>query len=169
MPHRVLRLFTSFCAALLFAVPVRGQTVDQAFRADIEKLLEVTGSVEMGKQMASLITTGMLDALTQSRPGIPERAITLAKEVLDTEIAKAFAEPDGLSAQLVTIYSRHFTHEDVRAMLAFYATDVGKKTIALMPVIFKEATAAGQQWGEKNVPRIQAALEARLKAEGFIK
>lgn len=123
----------------------------------------------MGAQAASLVSGQVLEGFKKSQPSIPDRALALAREVLDSEFAKAFVGPDNLIDQMVVIYARHFNHEDVRGLLAFYSSDLGKKTIASMPAVFQEGAAAGQQWAEKQMPRIATILETRLRAEGFIK
>jgi hypothetical protein len=40
-----------------------GQTVDESFRSDIRKLLEITGSAQLGSQAASLVAGQLLDGL----------------------------------------------------------------------------------------------------------
>jgi uncharacterized protein len=100
---------------------------------------------------------------------MPERALLVAKEVLDTELAKAFAGPDSMISVMVPIYAKYFTHEEVKGLLSFYGTDLGKKAIAVMPKLFQEGAGAGQQWMAQNMARINMVLESRLRAEGFIK
>jgi hypothetical protein len=164
------RLVPLFCATILVQPWVAsGQTIDQSFRSDIQKLLEVTGSASLGAQAASLITGQILDGLKKSQPSIPDRALALAKEVLDAEFVKAFVGPDNLTDQMALVYARHFTHEDVRGLLAFYSTDLGQKEVASMPAIFQEGAAVGQQWAQRQMPMIAAILQTRLRAEGLIK
>ncbi len=164
------KLIPLFCATLLIqATPASSQTLDQSFRLDIQRLLEVTGAAQLGTQAASLISAQLLEGLRKAQPAIPDRALVVAKEVFDSEFAKAFTGPDNLTDQIILIYAKHFTHDDVRGLLAFYSSDLGKKTIAALPSVFQEGAAAGQQWAERQTPRIAAILEARLRAEGFIK
>ena len=47
--------------------------------------------------------------------------------------------------------------------------DLGKKTIAVMPLVIQEAAVAAQAWTEKHMPRITETLQARLRQEGLIK
>ena len=163
-------LLPLLCVAVIFqARPASGQELDASFRADIEKLLAVTGAAQMGVQVASLISGQLLIGLKQAQPDIPDRALEIAKQVLDSEFATAFVGPDSLAEQVVLIYARHFTHEDIRGLLAFYSTDLGKKAIASMPLVVQDGAAAGQKWAEKQTPRVMTVLQARLRAEGFIK
>jgi len=167
----------SICAALVLGIavlsagvrPAIAQELDPAFRADILKLLEVTGAAKMGEQMASLMSSQVLEAFRQSAPSVPSRAFDIGKEVLDAEFAKAFSGPDSLLNLLVPIYARHLTQQEVKGLIAFYETELGRKTIAVMPAVMQESVQAGQEWGVKTAPRLQQVLMDRLKAEGFIK
>ena len=65
------------------------------------------------------------------------------------------------------VYARHFTADELRAMLAFYKSPVGQKALHTMPTVMTEL---GQQMG----PRMQAfqtdlhaKMEATLKKHGY--
>ena len=156
-------------AVILSPASVTAQGQDDAFRKDILKLLDLTGSAKMGLQMASLVSGQILDGLKQGNPDVPPRAIEVAKELLNQEFAKAFESPEGLTPQIVTLYAKHFTHEEVLGLIRFYETDLGRKTIATMPQVMQEAVVVGQQWAQTNLPRIIGVMTERLRAEGFIK
>lgn len=163
MPAGVVVLLTLFLSQT-----ANGQVLDTRFQADIEKLLEVTGAGAVGAQMATLVSNQMIDAMKQAQPGTPERAIAIVKEVLSSEFSRAFEGPDGLRGKMVGIYARHFTHEEVVALLNFYNTDVGRKTISVMPKLAQEGAAAGQEWAAANMMRVGGVVQQRLRAEGFI-
>jgi hypothetical protein len=166
---RIVAGIACLSISFLAAQPALGETIDPAFRSDIEKLLEVTGSAKSGALMSNLMAGQMLDGLRKSRPPISEKVIALAKEVLEAEFTKAFEGPDGITSKLAAIYARHFTHEEISALLGFYGSDLGKKTIAVMPMLIQESMAAGQEWATENMPRIRAALQSRLNAEGLVR
>ena len=86
--HLSRMLLPLLFGTLLFqARPVSGQTLDESFRSDIEKLLEVTGASQMGIQIAQLMSSQLVAGLKNSQPAIPDRALELAKQVLDAEFA----------------------------------------------------------------------------------
>lgn len=141
-------------------------TVDPAIRADIERLMEVTGATALATQMASSVSDALFNSFKQTQSAVPPRMIEVVKEVLNAEFAKAFAGSD--MRDRLALYARHFTHEDVRALLAFYQTDIGKKAISVMPTLTREGSEIGQEWAKANMPRVLQALQTRLKAEGFV-
>jgi uncharacterized protein len=52
-------------------------------------------------------------------------------------------------------------------MLRFYSTELGKKTIQVMPALANESMLAGQQWGLSLGPTIDQRARPRLAQEGF--
>jgi len=171
MPIRRTVLLPLVCVILLAPVrPASAQTpIDPSFRADLEKLVEVTEVKQMGPQLVSVITGQVADSIKRANPKMPDRAIDITKEVMTTEFGKAFADPNGLLEQIIQIYARHFTQDEIRALTAFYSTDVGKKSVATMPLVFQEASTAGQQWSQAQMPHIMEVLQTRLRAEGYVK
>ena len=158
----------SLLTSLIAVRPAAAQAVDEAFRSDIEKLLEVTGATKTATAMANVASNSFFDALKRKEPDVPDRALEIIKQVLDEEFRNGFEGPAGMKAELVKIYARHFSHDEIRGLLAFYATDLGKKTLSALPALMQEGAAIGQTWAKENMSRIQSVLLERLKAEGFL-
>jgi len=162
-------LVVSFClVAAAGAFPSGAQELDPSFRADILKLMEVTGAAKLGEQMASLITSSFLEGLENANPDVSARALDIAQEVIEAEISGAFDGPDGLVAKMIPVYAKYFDHQEVRGLLAFYETELGRKTIAVMPALMQEGARVGQAWGAEMAPRVEKRFHERMKAEGLI-
>ena|SRR5437763_1192069 len=121
-----------------------------AKRQDIRKLLEVTGSAKLGQQ----VLAQMLGSFKSTNAKVPE-------EFWD-QILKEF-DSGSLIDLVVPIYEKHLTHEDIKGMLAFYESPLGRKLIEVTPAITQESMTAGQQWGLEIAKRIQKRLEDRPK------
>ena len=78
--------------------------------------------------------------------------LNLKKEVFDVEVAE-------LNKQLIPIYKKHFTQEDVKAIIAFYETPAGKKLAEQTPQITVESMQFTQTWGMGLFSKIQAYLD----------
>ena len=151
------------------AQPSQAQSDRALFQADVEKLLEATGGAALGAQMASLVSNQVIDSMRQQQPTVPAKAVEVIKEVLNGEFVRAFEPGSTLRQKMVEIHMKHFTHGEVKVLLEFYSTPVGRKAIAAMPLAAQEGAAAGQEWASANMGRIAAILQERLRAEGFIK
>jgi hypothetical protein len=154
--------------ALLSVSPVaRAQTIDQPFRADLERLMTVTGAADVGMQLAAAVTDSILKQMQARTPEVPLRMLDVAKEVLTSEFAKMMQGPDSIMPKLIAVYAKHFTHDDVKGLLAFYDTPIGRKSVKVMPTLALEGVAVGEAWAQANMPRMLETLEKRLRAEGF--
>jgi len=153
-------------AILVLAVPslTQAQGVAPEKRADIERLLELTGALSLGKQMAVSVAAQFGQALRKARPDIPQQLI----EALPVEIEAVFsANMPSFTAQVIPLYDKYFTGEEIKQMIAFYSSDLGRKTISVMPSLLQESMAIGQKWGQSLAPEIDARVRARFKKEGI--
>lgn len=61
-----------------------------------------------------------------------------------------------IETEMIALYSRHFTAEELKQIAAYYRTPVGTKSMKLMPQVMAESMAIGQRI---TLPRIQKAME----------
>jgi hypothetical protein len=127
----VKRIFFSFLL-LGFLSAAYGQTKEQ----DITKLLEVSNTRQ---EMLHTIEV-MIAQFEQMLPEVPQAFWNLFWEKLDVE---------SLLVMIVPIYDEYFTHEDIKNLILFYESPVGKKLVKVTPSITERAMVAGQVWGQK--------------------
>jgi hypothetical protein len=74
-------LFVTSCLALPPVAPAAAQEpLTDAKRADILRLLQVTGSAQLGLQFADAISAEMFNGMKAMNPEIPSRVIDIVKE-----------------------------------------------------------------------------------------
>lgn len=112
---------------------------------DIRALLIETGSLKIGIQVAS----ELFASYEQAFPNVP-------KEYWD-RVIQMLNEEEFLSL-IIPIYDKYYTHEEIRELIAFYKTPVGKKTIEILPALTQESMLVGQAWGTKISERIYQDL-----------
>ena len=66
-----------------------------------------------------------------------------------------------LEDMMVPVYGRHFTTQELRELLVFYDTPLGKRLLEAQPALVQEGALAGQEWGR----RIGAAVAEQLAKE----
>lgn len=141
-------MVTSVAGAQAPSVKNPGDSVKAAL---IHDLLTRTRAVEQAM--------AMLDASIAAQRGVPSRIPAI---FWDRFQARAHARQAELESMIAAVYDRHFTADDLRQMLAFYDTPVGKKLLATLPTVTQESMAAGREWGGK----LGAAVGEELTAEG---
>ena len=105
-------------AGLLFSTSAYS---DDAKNADILRLIEASGGMASGEQMASLFTNQMTQVLRSSGAEVPPAVLDAMPQAIMAIISERMPE---LAQMIVPVYDKHFTHEEVLEMLAFYKTDV---------------------------------------------
>jgi uncharacterized protein len=141
------------CAGPAMAQQAQGQAQGEdaaAKRQDIRRLLEVTGSAQLGQQ----ILGQMMETFKKASPDVPES--------FWNEMMKEFDSATMIDL-IVPVYEKHLTHEDVKGLIAFYESPLGRKVTSVLPVIAQESMQAGQQWGMDIARRVQQRLEQRKK------
>ncbi|MGH8115611.1 MAG: DUF2059 domain-containing protein, partial [Rhodanobacteraceae bacterium] len=86
------------------------------------------------------------------------------------ETRKTFTNPatiNQLISNLVPVFAKYYTDQDVRGMIAFYKTPLGKKVIATNPKIAQAGLQIGESWGRALAPELVQHIEARFKQEGI--
>ena len=115
------------------------KAIDPAKEADIRSLLELVGAKDMIQDAANNSVEQFKERISEAMPN-NERA-----EAVATAFAASFQknyDPNALLNQLVVIYDKHFTDEDIKGLLQFYGTPLGQKSAAEMPQINHEIQAA---------------------------
>lgn len=141
---------TVACAALFVAHPVRAQTApakDAEKTADIRRLMQVTGTEKAVLQM----TGQMINQMRQTDSRIPAEFWTRFQ---------AKIKPNELLSLLVPVYEKNYTKTEVKQLLAFYETPLGRKLIATTPVVMMESQQIGATWGRKKAQEVIAEMQS---------
>jgi hypothetical protein len=150
MKKSMLALFTLALLSVGAAMAQAPAGSTAAKRQDIRKLLEATGAAKIGQQIAAQ----MLPMFKQGNPQVPQK--------FWDEVAKEF-DANSMIELVIPIYDKHLTHEDIKGLLAFYQSPLGRKMAAVTPQITQESMQVGQQWGMQVAQRVQKRLEEQKK------
>lgn len=166
---RLSALLSAGCLSLLLTLGSEAQesAIEAEKIAAIDELITVTGAVDLGEQFSAIMVQQMAQAIRQSRPDIQPRAFEIMTEVVNELISEELAS-GSLQDVLYPIYDRYFTLEELQALLNYYATDIGRKTLEVMPQLTQDSIQAGQMWGAALGPRIAEQVNAALAAEGLL-
>jgi len=113
--------------------------IDPTKEADIRSLMELVGARDA-------VQDGARSALEQSREKLLS---TVPNSDKGQAFVNAFAasyqkkfDADLVTNQLVGIYDKHFTEDEIKGLLQFYGSQLGQKVAAEMPKITRELQAA---------------------------
>ncbi|HXG93625.1 MAG TPA: DUF2059 domain-containing protein [Blastocatellia bacterium] len=149
-------LLISLCISISAQVRSGKATQKSAttFEDDIRKLLELTGANNIGEQ----VFDQMFQNLKMTASQVPE-------DVLQ-EMYRGFKDEFNSGKvvdRIVPVYKKYLTHDDIKGLIAFYESPLGKKVVSILPKITQESFIIGEQMGRDVVRRI---IE-RLRAKGY--
>jgi hypothetical protein len=64
-----------------------------------------------------------------------------------------------LKDDMTKIYMSEFSEQELKELLAFYQTPIGKKSIQKMPTLLAKGAELGQQRVQQHLPELQQALQ----------
>ena len=134
-------LFSAVASSNLMAAEIPKEK-----QAIIDELITISGTNQMAKAMGGAVIKSMIDTMKKSNSGFPERAYTIVHEevmsIFNEEIDnKSFAQ------QLYPLYDKYFNTEELRELVKFNFSPLGKKVAAIMPQLAQESVAVGQACG----------------------
>lgn len=135
----------------------------------IDRLMAQTGqsSIDVGKQFSTLFIRQMTMQLKQTNPNINPRAFTIIQEEVNNVIDQEVIKNKRFTLMLYPVYDKYFTAEDLRQMIKFNETEVGRKIIKVMPMVTQESMMVGQQFGQSIAPEFQKRIMDRFRQEGI--
>ena len=128
--------------------PAKQDEIDAAKKADIKKLLVATGAGNMGMQ----VVNQMVNMQRRQNPNVP-------KEFWDDFLSQVSG--DELIDLTIPAYAKHLTHDEIKELIKFYESPVGKKLVKVQPQIMQESMVAGQKWGMDLGRRIAEQLKSK--------
>jgi len=142
------------------SVPLNA-SIDPLKEADIRSLVELLGARDM-------VEDGANNGIKQAREKLLS---TVPNNDKGQAFVNAFAnsyrkrfDADQVTEELVSIYDKHFTEDEIRGLLQFYGSSLGQKVAMEMPMIGRETQAAVRAASGKAVR--EALAEAKRENPG---
>ena len=137
--------------------------IDRVKEADIRSLMELVGARDM-------VQDGADNTIQQSREKL---LATVPNNAKGQAFVNAFAtsyqkklDVDEVTDQLVGIYDKHFTDDEIKGLLQFYGSPLGQKVAAEMPKINREIQATVRSTGGKAAREALAEVKQRYPEVG---
>lgn len=146
------RLLPLLLVAALIAPAANGLSpaTSPAKEAKIRRVLQLTGSAQLGPQLVNQL----LGSFKTAMPQVPATFWSdFQKEI----------RPDDFVNLVIPIYARHYSDSDLDGLIAFYSSPLGQRVTHEMPAVTSECLVAGQEWGRKLANQILA----RARQKGY--
>ena len=138
--------------------PGAAKPIDPQKDADIHSLMELIGARD---QMQGAVANSSEQYREKLLATIPDND---KGQIFVTSFIESYQKKfdvDQLTEQLVAIYDRHYTDDEIKTLLQFYGSPLGQKVAAETPKIAREIQAASRTTGAKAAKEALQALKAQ--------
>ena len=121
------------------------------YRTTLEKMMNLSGALEVSKTMVPQ----MVSMMKQASPGTADAFWDDFAAKWKTKFADRMVE------LYVPIYQKYLTIDDLKDLIAFYETPIGKKLAEATPKMTMEGMQLGQKIGMEMATELQNELKAQ--------
>lgn len=149
-------------AVSLAATPGFAQQPSAASVQLARELIESNGSLRAVDEMIP----GMLDRvrgmMTSTNPDL-SAAIGEVTTSLRGEFQAQRAE---VVTNIAQVYATRFTEAELRDLVAFYKSAIGKKFVSTLPIVLQESFGKIEEWSNKLGEQMVARVRAEMRKKG---
>lgn len=174
-PHIRTRLSSVACllstCLVLLALPAAAEDekkVDPKFREAVRAHLLLQGSPEqMGISVAYSAANETLNGIAQTGAQVTEPMQQIVLEQAMETYGKKFGDIEFLTDIWVPIYAEHYTEKEIRELIKFYESPLGKKSLEVAGPINEGGMLRIQEAVFAITPGFQHGVQAKLEAAGI--
>ena len=140
--------FYFFLWVILFSAELNGQP--SAYEEDILKFLQINGTIR-GNDLAF---SRLYRQLSESHPAIPDSLQQLLhREVFEPEAQR-------LTLLMIPVYKKHFSHEEIRILIAFYESPAGAKFAGPNAVLANDLVPVIRDWSSQLLLKANVFIQS---------
>ena len=147
--------------------------IDPQKEADIRHLMEVTGASNLATQVMGNMEKNVRPLMTNALPPGDYR-----EQLVELFFQKYHQkrDPNKIVDMAVPVYDKYYSDDEIKGLIQFYSTPLGKKALTVMPQLMGELQNAGSDYGKDlgrqcmlevlaEHPEMAKALEEAGKAQ----
>ena len=161
-----------FALLIVNLVEAGVKTINPEKGVDIRKLIKLTGLEEVvilsADSVVDKIFPILKKAIAKNNPAVTDAVLAIMKTTTISLVKRQISSKGGLVDRVIPIYDRHYSHNEIRALIKFYESPLGKKMASTRPEITKEGIVVAEEWVRYLEPLLIQAIEKSLEKEGYV-
>jgi hypothetical protein len=156
--------------AIALAAPAAAQQAPSPAAVALAKeILGLKGATAMWEPVIPGVIARVRQAVIANNALMAQSNPSFAKDLNDivnalvTEFAAKGAE---LTNDVAQTYAEHFTEAELKDLVTFYKSPLGKKVISEEPKVIDESAGKIQKWAEQFSETVLARVRAEMKKKG---
>jgi len=160
-PALALCLCAAVFAPACLVPDARAEELTPARRQEVLRLIEAMG----GKEMIMQFVHQNMNVVKKFRPDITPEKMPLVEREISALVSEKIAAPGGLAEQLLPVFAKRFSPQELRELAAFYESPTGRKVVSVMPGAMKEARDVAQRMAIGMIPEVNQRVTDVLQRE----
>jgi len=164
------RVWGSLALVLVLACAGWAQAAAADVPADKEDVQKLFATLHLSEMMQNVMTASMQqqkqithEALKKKMPSMTDEDFKRMDSFID-EFVKGI-DLNGMLDDMIPVYQRHLSKQDVTAMLVFYNTPTGQKLLREQPAMMAEGMQAMQPRMQKMISDLMDKVEQMVSEE----
>ncbi len=151
-------------AAMLIVclAPASAQQPTAAALAAAKEVIALKGASTMFNPLIPGVIAQARNMFLQTNPGL-NKDLTEVAQALRDELAK---RQDEVTNEVTRLYASHFTEAELKELVTFYKSPLGKKVISEEPKALDKSMTFAQDWAIKLSEVVIARMRAEMKKKG---
>jgi hypothetical protein len=160
--QRVIRLGLLGAMLVLSGAPAYAQKPPAAALVVASEVVTATGATALFNTLIPGVIEQAKLLFLQQNPGMAKDVNEIAAK-MRSDLAPRLGE---LNGQVAKIYAERFNEQELKDLLAFYKSPVGKKFIEQQPLVAEASLKFAQDWANKLSDEVIAKMRNELKKKG---
>jgi hypothetical protein len=161
-PVQTVRAVLVALAVTAFFAPAQAQTPSPNAIAMAKEIITVKNSAGSFNAVLPRVVERIKGMLLQTNPMLSKDLNDVSAK-LQKDYSKAAGEP---LTEAAKVYASKFTEQELRTILTFYKSPVGKKMIEQEPLAFQESVRNVDTWSEKLSEDILIKFRNEMRKKG---
>ncbi len=158
----VIRKLAVAAALSLSVSAAHSEQPTPASVATAKELVTSTGAMALFTPLIAGVIEQAKLVFLQQDPGLAKDLNEIATQ-MRTDLAPRQVE---LTNEVATLYASSFTDDELKAILSFYQSPVGKKLLERQPQVVESSMRFAQTWANKLSDEVVGQMRAELKKRG---
>jgi hypothetical protein len=163
MKFRSLVALVAALAVTCLAGAARAQAPTPAAVAAARELVIVKGGTAMFEPLIPGVIESAKNSFVPTNPQLVPQLNQVAAD-LRKEYEPRRAE---ILEEVATIYAQHFTEQELKDLVAFYRTPLGRKLLAQEPIALDQSLKAAQAWAVRFSDEVIDRFKTEMKKKGY--
>ena len=157
---RALPAVVALLVAVGLAMPA--QASDKTDK--IRRLVVVMQVVDRFSQLSDMMMQSALENIRKKNPTVSDNTVAELAAAVNDEMRKSLPE---LIDQIVPIWDKNYSDDDVTAMLQFYESPAGQSIMGKQAKLIEDSKSVYKSWVPLFTQRIAGRIQAITKEKGL--